>query len=143
MKVYIATSLERRADHNAVRDALAHMGHALSYDWTAHGPVWADGAARIREVAALEMRGVIDADLVIVLLPGGRGTHAELGAALAAGRPVLLHSVDPGPLGAVPETCAFYHHPSVRRIHGPLVHVPILADCVLQRIAETSTEARP
>lgn len=136
MKVYIATRLERWQDHNQVRDALAALGHTLTYDWTVHGSVWADGAARIREVATLELEGVLDADLVVVLLPGGRGTHAELGAALGAGRPVLLHSLDPILLDASPETCAFYHHPLVRRCSGPLHHVAILADCVLQRAAE-------
>jgi hypothetical protein len=111
MRYYIATKLERHAEHNQVRDLMARFGHQITYDWTAHGPVWRDGADRIREVSELEMKGVVTADLVIVLLPGGRGTHAELGMALARGKRVLLHSCDPVPLGAAPETCAFYHHP--------------------------------
>jgi nucleoside 2-deoxyribosyltransferase len=133
MKVYIATRLERHRDHNAVRDLLARFGHELTYDWTVHGPVWRDGLARIREVSQLEARGVLGADLVSVLLPGGRGTHTELGMAIAAGKPVLLHSFDPMPFEAVPETCAFYHHPLVRRTSDPFEDLVLLADAMLSR----------
>lgn len=114
MKAYIATRLERHADHNALRDALAEVGIGLSYDWSVHGPVWRDGLDRIKEVSCLEMDGVAQADVVIVLLPGGRGTHAELGMALATGKPVILNASEADHeafFGAVPETCAFYHHP--------------------------------
>ncbi len=108
LKYYIATRLERHADHNTVRDHLAALGHEITYDWTVHGPVWRSGVERIREVAALELQGVVDADVVVVLLPGGRGTHAELGMALATGKRIVLHGAAEN-FGATPETCAFYH----------------------------------
>lgn len=129
MKFYVATRLERAAEHNLVRDTLMKLGHEITYDWTVHGPVWRDGPERIREVAQRELQGVLDADVVVVLLPGGRGTHAELGMALAANKPVLLHG-DVHMFGADPETCAFYHHPNVRPTTGALVHVGFLADRV-------------
>jgi len=108
---YIATKLERHAEHNIVRDSLAKQGWEISYDWTVHGPVWRDGKKRIQQVSVAETQGVLDADLVVVLLPGGRGTHTELGMAIAAGKPILLHSLDPALFEAGSETCAFYHHP--------------------------------
>lgn len=115
VKVYIATRLENWKLHNVLRDALAVRGVGLSYDWSTHGPVWEAGRRRIREVSQLEALGVMEADLVVVLLPGGRGTHAELGMALAARVPVVLWA--PGAQGdffdAAPVTCAFYHHPGV------------------------------
>lgn len=132
MKYYIATRLENHQAHNVVRDLLAQRGHQITYDWTVHGPVWRSGAARIAEVAELELRGVVEADLVIVLLPGGRGTHAELGMALSRGRRVLLHSADLAPFGAAPETCAFYHHPLVTPFGGPLELVAARA-CEIDR----------
>jgi hypothetical protein len=71
-------------------------------------------------VARREILGVVEADIVIVLLPGGRGTHAELGAALALAKPVALHTNDSG-IFVGPETCAFYHHPCVISMcSGPL-----------------------
>lgn len=118
MKYYIATRLERHAEHNKLRNRMFEAAHELTYDWTHHGPVFRDGLARIREVAELELKGVKEAHLVIVLLPGGRGTHAELGMALSAGIPVLLHSEDAAFFRASPETCAFYHHPLCHGLHS-------------------------
>lgn len=113
MKFYIATRLENHAQHNRVRDALVAAGHQITYDWTAHGPVWRAGLDRIREVAVLERKGVRDADFVVVLLPGGRGTHAELGMALAYQTPCYVWSEDLRQFQACSETCAFYHDPLV------------------------------
>lgn len=84
MNVYIATGLDNAAAHNRLRDLLAAQGVGLTYDWTTHGSVWQRGRAEIREVAALEADGVRHADLVIALLPGGRGTHAEIGIAIGS-----------------------------------------------------------
>lgn len=112
--VYIASRLENHETVRAVRDGLAAFGIGVSYDWTTHGPVWREGPARIREVSLAETMGVLEADLVLVLLPGGRGTHVELGIALGARKPVLI--LTPGPTADTMEgavTCAFYHHPEV------------------------------
>lgn len=129
MKYYIATRLERYVDHNLVRNWMATRGHEITYDWTSHGSVKDQGADRIREVAEAETRGVVDADLVIVLLPGGRGTHAELGMAIARGRPVLLHSETGAEFAPGSATCAFYHHPQCRRVVGGLLEVMRVIRC--------------
>lgn len=136
MRYYIATRLENHENHNALRDLLAAHGHEITYDWTAHGPVWQEGTDRIREVAELEAKGVLEADLVIVLLPGGRGTHVELGMAIAAGRKVLLQSPHRQLLGATPETCAFYHHPLVMATSGSLFDVAFMANATALAIEE-------
>lgn len=115
MKFYIATRLENHIEHNSVRDRLRAIGHEITYDWTTHGSVKNVSADRLREVAEAELRGVINADYVVVLLPGGRGTHTKLGIALAVGRPVIIRGTDEA-LGVSSETCAFYHHPLVRRL---------------------------
>lgn len=120
MKFYIATSLERADAHNLVRDYLVRLGHTITYDWTTHGSVQMEGIDRIREVALDEMRGVLEADAVIVLLPGGRGTHTELGMALAARKPVFLHGRDSSSfLDHTGRTCAFYYDPLVYRSEKP------------------------
>lgn len=116
MRYYIATKLARHTAHNEVRDELDRDGWACTYDWTRHGSVKDQGKARIRQVAAAETRGVLEADVVIVLLPGGRGTHAELGMALAAGKPVILHSETGEEFEDGASTCAFYWHPLCRRV---------------------------
>ena len=114
MKVYIATKLENWQAHNEVRDWLLRAGHRISYDWTTHGPVFGKGLATVREVAVLEFEGVKAADIVIVLWPGGRGTQTELGMAIALQKPVYFVSTVEAHHQSTKETCAFYHHPSVR-----------------------------
>lgn len=111
-KCYIATRLENHAKYGEVRNALKDIGIGITYDWTSHGPVWSSGAEKIREVAESEFRGVQDADFCIVILPGGRGTHCELGMALAFSKPIYILAETPEiqhMQDATPETCAFYH----------------------------------
>lgn len=108
-KVYIASRLENAAAVRELRDELAKRDVALTYDWTAHGSVQGQGAERMREVAHAEAKGVEDADLVIVLLPGGRGTHVEIGIAIGNGVDILLvGEQEPNVQGA--HDCAFYNH---------------------------------
>lgn len=123
MKYYIATSLSRMAAHRIVKDALTACGHELSYDWTLHGSVKSTSKERLQEVATLELDAVTSADFVVVLLPGGGGTHIELGFAIAKGKKVFLHSEDPSLFELGPQTNAFYHHPDVMRLVCPLAAV--------------------
>lgn len=87
-KIYLASALENRANVEALADELIAAGHVITYRWSSHGPTtemvgdYANNAARI---AKLEANGVKDADLVIALLPGGRGTSTEIGIALGYG----------------------------------------------------------
>ena len=125
MKFYIATRLERADEQKALSAILRDFGHEHTYDWSTHGSVQSEGPDRIREVASAECRGVLDADLFICLLPGGRGTHAELGAAIAdaerqrerrqsnqvGGAKLIVIIGDDG--GVDGRTCAFYHHPCI------------------------------
>jgi hypothetical protein len=124
MKFYIATRLERAEEQKALAAMLTELGHSITYDWAQHGSVQSGGPDRIREVAASECAGVIGADLVIVMLPGGRGTHTELGIAIAdsvARKPtgnrcgnekrIVIIGYDDG--GVDGRTCAFYHHPQI------------------------------
>lgn len=121
MKVYIATSLERAAVHNELRDLLAAEDIGVTYDWTVHGSVRDTTPERIAEVAELELDGATTADAGVVLLPGGRGTHTELGMTLAMSKRVFLHhETGAGVFELGRETCAFYWHPLVVRSVGPI-----------------------
>lgn len=111
MKYYIATKLENHAEHNRLRDILNSMGHECTYDWSVHGPVYKEGLGRVEEIAQLEHQGVFDADAVIMLWPGGRGTHVEIGMGIALGKSVIIVSSVENHHISSPETCAFYHHP--------------------------------
>ena len=116
MKFYIATSLSRMAAHQTVRDNLKRFGHEISYDWTLHPSVKSVSKERLREVASLDLNGVSEADFVVVLLPGGHGTHLELGFAIAKEKKVFLHSEDPIIFELGPQTNVFYHHADIIRL---------------------------
>ena len=132
MKYYIATSLERAHAHKLVRDSLSALDYTLTYDWTVHGSVKSTSKERLREVATLELKSVQEADFVVVLLPGGPGTHTELGFALGLGKKVFLHSEDPAHFELGPQTCAFYHDPSVISFSCPLEEIAdFLQDALL------------
>ncbi len=124
MKYYIASGLENAAQVRALKAILDARGWEHTYDWTVHGSVQTEGLERISEVADAEVEGVLRADIIIVLLPGGRGTHVELGMALAGAAldgvldalRIVLYSPDPErDFGVGGKTCAFYHHPLVER----------------------------
>jgi len=118
-KIYVATGLERAAEARSLMSKLGELGHTITYDWTAHGSVQRDGPGRIAEVANAEAAGVVASNVFIALLPGGRGTHTELGIAIGSAaaeeiwpRGVCLRRIYlVGPLaGADGLECAFYRH---------------------------------
>jgi nucleoside 2-deoxyribosyltransferase len=114
LRYYLATRLERAPEAQELHKELQAAGFICSYDWTVHGSVRGSNE-EMAAVAVAEVAGVQTADVVIVLLPGGRGTHGELVAALALGKPVIIHSTDPGLFERDARTCVFYWHPLVTR----------------------------
>jgi len=117
-KFYIATSLQRIEDHHNVRDALREQNWEITYDWTLHGSVKKTSIERLQEVGLKMTQGVLDADVVIVLLPGGKGTHTELGMAIARNKKIILHSMSPQPFALCDETVAFYHREDILQLTG-------------------------
>jgi Nucleoside 2-deoxyribosyltransferase len=118
-RFYLSTKKDRSADGAATLHALTERGWQCTFDWTAFQE---SGAANLPTLAQAEIEGIRQADILIVLLPGGFGTHVEIGAALALEKPVILHT----PSRAVLETpypCAFHYHPGVRLIVSSEVDV--------------------
>ena len=133
VQYYIATGLRRAGDHNVVRDALRRCGHEITYDWSTHGdgPKF-ESLKRLEEVAVAEIKGVEDADVLVVLLPGGGGTHLEMGVALALGKPVIIHCEDPVIFQLGKQTKAFYHLPLVTQVVTPMNQLRPLLDAFEQ-----------
>lgn len=93
LKYYLATKVENWAMANEIADNLETAGWVQTYRWTSHGSngnVENLGLSVKKEVAELEVKGVLAADVLVVLAPGGRGTHTEIGVALGAGKPVII-----------------------------------------------------
>lgn len=122
MKFYIASRLENADQVRYLRDRLTANGWVCTYDWTKHGSVQREAASVIGAVAEAEARGVAEADIVIVLLPGGRGTHCEIGMGIALEKAVFLVSfseeAQAADFGTEGTTCAFYHHPCAVQCRG-------------------------
>lgn len=112
--IYVASSLSNTPEVLRLVRRLKDAGHSITYEWWEHGSVQAEGRQRIAEVAQAEMQGVARADCVVVLLPGGLGTHVELGIALAFARRVIVVAENREVLkGGRDYECAFYSHPYV------------------------------
>lgn len=121
MKFYVASGVSNADKVNLAAAALRASGHERTYDWTGHGDVSKADPEFKRHVAASESQGVLEAELVVLLLPGRFGTHAELGMALATStnKRILLWSETPAPFDGTEGFCVFYHHPAVERVVCP------------------------
>lgn len=113
MKLYLASGLSNRATVAQVARDLRELGHTITYDWTEHGSVQDASDEEKAAVAMAELGGVLEAEMVVAILPGGRGTHVEIGAALGAGIPVVVVYRRPEDLTVGGIECVFYHHPGV------------------------------
>jgi hypothetical protein len=114
MKFYVATKYIESGRQQVVAALLEGLGLTQTHDWTVNKNK--DGSIpeeqRLSQDAQDDLNGVRQADLVVVLLEGGLGTHAELGGALILGKMVILV----GDQRMWGYDCVFYHHPGLIRI---------------------------
>ncbi|WP_273851734.1 nucleoside 2-deoxyribosyltransferase [Guptibacillus spartinae] len=90
MNFYIASSFQNKQHVQAIATELKNYGYKHTYDWTKN-----EKAVSIDDLASIgeaELQAVKKADFLIVILPGGKGTHVELGIALGRDIPVYLFS---------------------------------------------------
>ena len=114
-RFYIASSLSNRAKVSHLRDMLVSKGWNHCYDWTTNSlPITEE---ELHAIGLAEMNGVQSADFLIALLPGGKGTHIEIGLALAFEIPILLYSEDEATF-EFENLSTFYLMDGVRRVVG-------------------------
>jgi hypothetical protein len=123
---YLSTQRDRNAEATPLLEALAARGWKRTFDWAKLEPASESDYANL---AVAEIAGIHDADVVIVILPGGRGTHVEIGAALGMGKPVVLHAPTREKLEE-PYRCAFHYHPAVRILYSETLDVDGLLACI-------------
>ena len=116
MKFYIGSGFINCALVNYYAKALEENGWEHTYNWTKHinDDVTVDD---LIEYAGLEQKGIIDADAVIILLPAGRGTHIELGMALALNKKIFLCTDAKEEFG-IENTVNFYELPCIVKLVG-------------------------
>ncbi|MCA1054062.1 nucleoside 2-deoxyribosyltransferase [Rossellomorea aquimaris] len=114
---YIASSFSNKEAVRYVRDQLTQKGFVHTYDWTIN-----ERAATMEELEKIgqqERKAVMEADVVIVLLPAGKGSHIEFGIALGFGKTIYLHSPDER-INQFETTTTFYHVPEVVKCIGSI-----------------------
>lgn len=115
MRFYIGSGFKNCELVNHYADLLTARGWTRTYDWTAH----AGGGFSLEDLADFarrERRAIGEADVAVILLPAGRGTHVELGMALALGKKVFL--CGGGEEFSLENTVNFYQLPEVVRLTG-------------------------
>ncbi|CAG7645044.1 nucleoside 2-deoxyribosyltransferase [Paenibacillus allorhizosphaerae] len=117
MKFYVASSFKNIEKVRYVSEQLKHLGFTHTYDWT--NPGGALTLERLKEIGQQERNAVIEADLVIVILPAGKGSHIELGIALGLGKKVYLYAPD-DEVNNVETTSTFYQLDEIDQYIGTL-----------------------
>mgnify|MGYP003648414151 CR=1 FL=1 len=131
MKFYVATRFSNKAEvRRAAKLLKQRFDHDITYNW-ADKPLLPVTEKLLRESAVEEINGVNYADYVVAILPGGYGTHVEIGAAISQGKPVFLVVPNDGLMrdphkNSVP----FYLHPNVHCVRN-LDMVPSAVEKVL------------
>ncbi|MGG1631183.1 nucleoside 2-deoxyribosyltransferase [Rossellomorea sp. NRS-1567] len=115
MKFYVASSFHNIKQVRDVNERLKIKGYIHTYDWTQNGR--ASTLEELKKIGEEERQAIIESDLILVLLPGGKGSHVELGIALGLNKRVILYS----PCNEVSDfdqTTTFYHLPEVEVCTG-------------------------
>lgn len=116
MKFYIGSGMKNCELVNYYSKVLKENGWQQAYDWVQN----VNDDVNINdmiEYASLEKQGIVDSDVVIILLPAGRGAHIELGMAMALDKKLFLCSTTKEEFD-IENTVAFYELPNVVKLVG-------------------------
>ncbi len=117
MKFYIASSFKNIDSVSYVSEKLKSKGHIHTYDWTKNENVLT--VQELKEIGEKEKAAVLEADLFVMLLPAGKGSHVELGLAIGNGKKAYVYSPT-DEVFKTENTTTFYHLPEVELFVGTL-----------------------
>lgn len=112
MKFYIALTFTNKHIVHFVADKLKQAGWIHTYDWTKNEK--ATNRLELQGIGQAEKQAVRDADVFLLLLNGGKGSHTEFGMALAWEKKIFVYK------GNSPLDTTFYHLPEVRIVEDSL-----------------------
>lgn len=118
MKFYIASKLENYKQVRHLAQLLKNAGWIHTYDWTLHELGKETDIETLQDIGQKEVNGVKEADIVIVFVPQGRGTHTELGMAIALNKCIYLCHDDDTYFKCDDNTSAFYWLSNVNHLIG-------------------------
>lgn len=116
MKFYIGSGMKNSELVNYYAKKLEENGWEHTYNWTKN----IDGNSSVEDLIKYskeEQQGIIDADVVIILLKAGRGSHIELGMALALNKKIFLCSPTEDEF-TLENTVGFYQLPNIIKLVG-------------------------
>lgn len=116
MKFYIGSGFKNCELVNYYSKILGQNGWKHTYNWTEkiNDDV---NIEDLKEISKLEQKGIIDSDIVIILLPAGRGTHIELGMAIALNKKIFLCTNNKEEF-SIENTVGFYQLPNIIKLVG-------------------------
>ncbi|MDM5316305.1 group-specific protein [Fictibacillus sp. b24] len=116
MKFYIASGFANKLLVKQVgAEVKKTLNWELTYDWTQN-----DKAETNEDLAVIgmnEFKGVMDSDVTIVILPGGKGCHTEMGVALGNRKQVVLFDPE-NTLRDLSKATTFYFLPQIKHWGG-------------------------
>lgn len=116
VKFYIGSGMKNCELVNYYAKILKRKGWNLTYNWVEN----INDDVSIEDMtsyAISESQGIVDSDVVIILLPAGRGAHIELGMALALNKKIFLCSETKDEF-SIENTVAFYGLPNIIQLIG-------------------------
>jgi len=120
MKFYIASNLKNHEQVKSLATLLKLSGWEHTYDWTVHGSIKEIDVETLKSIGLKEYEGVKNSDIVIVSAPQGRGTHVELGMAIALNKVVYIYHTDDKYFRCDDNTSAFYWLPNINHFVGSI-----------------------
>lgn len=116
VKFYIGSGMKNCELVNYYAKILKRKGWNLTYNWVEN--INDDVSMEdMTSYAISESQGIVDSDVVIILLPAGRGAHIELGMALALNKKIFLCSETKDEF-SIENTVAFYGLPNIIQLIG-------------------------
>ena len=116
MKFYIGSGFKNYKLVDYYSKKLEENGWKHTYNWTKYISDY-ESIEDLIKYSKLEQKGIMESDVVIILLPAGRGTHIELGMALALNKKIFLCSSNKDEF-STKNTVNFYQLPEITRLIG-------------------------
>jgi len=129
MKFYIGSGFKNKDMVNYFSDKLCHFGLISTYNW-ARVDVFEETIEDLILFSNQEKKAIEESDIVIIILPAGRGSHVELGMALSLNKKIYLCAMSPEEFD-IKNTVDFYQLPCITRLSGTPDEIieEILKDC--------------
>lgn len=86
-KIYVAGAFKHKEKIQKIMNDLITLGFTITHNWTSYELTYTDQHERNKNCALKDVKGVVEADLLLVILDDDnypyRGTSSEIGAALS------------------------------------------------------------